>query len=94
MQIKWFRQKVADTYLAFSQVFMPLILWTFKIKEFEDAIEHLEDKQQTGACAESYHKEDVSKLQQGNNTYIHTYMCTIIILECWTQLPYTTGKQI
>ncbi|KAK7177015.1 hypothetical protein R3I93_001075 [Phoxinus phoxinus] len=34
-------------------------------EEFEDASEHLEDKQQTGACAvESYHKEDVSKLQQ------------------------------
>lgn len=41
---------------------------TFKIKEFVDACELLEDKQQTEACAvESFHKEDVSKLQQGNS---------------------------
>jgi len=70
-------------------------LKNFKIKEFEDASEHFEDIQQTGACAvESYHKEDVSKLQQGKCiSYTHASLCTIMILECWPQfkwacLPY------
>jgi len=47
------------------------------LKNFQ--IKEIEDKQQTGACAvESYHKEDVSKLQQGKCiSYTYNYFAML-----------------